>query len=225
MAYHQSPYYFRSTPISRENHGKLTVEGTGMVTAMPNKASITLGVMTENQNVEEAQNQNAVITNNVITALKNSGLTNEQIQTISYTILPIYRNIEEQSILTGYKINHILEIDLFDLDKIGEVYEIAISNGANIAEGLRFSLINEEYHYQQALNKAMKQATLKAISLGHQIGVTFNPIPSKVTENSSSQLSREIMFSYAAESPFQTTPPIQKREISIQAKLTAVFYY
>ncbi|MBM7602273.1 uncharacterized protein YggE [Metabacillus crassostreae] len=221
------PYYLKSSlPFNDKHHkGKLTVEGKGIITTKPDKSSITLGIITEDQDVIKAQNKNSIITNNVIISLRKSGISNNQIQTISYTIQPLYQYVDEQNVLTGYKISHILEVTLFDLDLIGEVYKVAVSSGANIAEGLKFSLSNENYYYDKALKKALKQATLKAISLGQQMGVTINTIPIKITENSSPQPLRDVMYSFTAETNLHDTPPIQQRDISIEANLTAEYYY
>lgn len=203
------PYHLKSSlPFNDKHHnGTLTVEGKGIITTKPDKSSITLGIITEDQDVIKAQNKNSIMTNNVINSLRKSGISNNQIQTISFTIQPLYHYIDEQNVLTGYnKISHILELTLLDLDLIGEVYKVAVSSGANISEGLKFSLSNENYYYHKALKKALKQATLKAISLSQQMGVTINTIPTKITEYTSNQPLRDVIYSFTAETSLHDTP-------------------
>jgi uncharacterized protein YggE len=203
----------------------MTLEGTGKLSILPDLAIISIGVMTENKNVEVAQNENSVLSNQVIESLKRIGILENDIQTLSYTIQPIYDFVEGKSILRGYQIQHIFEITVRDLQKAGAVYQSAVSAGANMAGSLRFEVSNREAYYQEALQLAMKNATEKALKLGQQLGVDVQPIPTKVTEEAEAVTPRELAISFSADTSLQAAPPIQRGELEIQAKVIAVFQY
>ena len=228
MSYFQTPFPYNNNSYSRTSRqvqGKMIIEGNGRITVMPDQAIMNIGVMTENNNVEIAQNENSKISNQVIESIKQLGISTNDIQTLSYTIQPIYDYVEGQSIFKGYQVQHVLEVTVRDLQKAGEVYDAAVSAGANMAGSLRFEVSNKEGYYQEALQLAMKNATEKAMKLGQQIGVTIHVPPTKITEEPVAFAPKELSISFATDTSLQASPPIQKREIEIEAKLSAVFQY
>ena len=115
----------RKVPINM-----LTVQGEGEINVRPDQAKVTLGVVTENIDVQTAQQENATISNSVIQALQQLGIEEASIRTTAYTVFPRYDYIEGKSILRGYEVEHQLEILIKNLEIIGIVYETAISHGA-----------------------------------------------------------------------------------------------
>jgi uncharacterized protein YggE len=228
MSYFQTPFPYDNNSYSRtvrQVQGKMIIEGNGRLTVMPDQAIMNIGVMTENNNVEIAQNENSKISNQVIESIKQLGITSHDIQTLSYTIQPIYDYVEGKSIFKGYQVQHVFEVTVRDLQKAGEVYEAAVSAGANMAGSLRFEVSNKEGYYQEALQLAMKNATEKAMKLGQQIGVTIQVPPTKITEEPVAFAPKELSMSFATDTSLQASPPIQKREIEIEAKISVVFQY
>lgn len=211
--------------MASEDRGRLTVVGSGKLNVAPDQAILQIGVVTEAKDVETAQSQNAVLSKNVLSALYKIGISKDDIQTISYTIQPVYEFTEGASVLTGYRVQHIFEVTVKDLKNLGPVYEAVIAAGVNVAENIRFDVSNREVLYQEALQIAMKNATEKAMKLGYQIGVNVNLIPLKVTENSVSPSPRQFAYALSADTVSQSAPPIQRNKIEIEANLTAVFQY
>lgn len=228
MSYY-TPHYFQSpvsmTRMTSTERGRLTVEGTGKITVSPDQAIIQIGIVTESKDAESAQSQNALISDNVLSSLNKINISSDDINTISYTIQPVYEFTEGASILTGYRVQHILEITIKNLDKLGSVFKVAVGAGANIAENIRFDVSTRDNLYQEALQEAMKNATEKAIKLGEQIGVTINNIPIKVTEISGTFSPRPFSMALSTESISQGAPPIQSNKIEIEAKVSAMFQY
>src|SRR5437762_13766910 len=64
---------YRSNPLFT-----MTVNGEGHITARPNQAKLTLGVVTEHTSAQAAQQENAEISNRVIKALKQIGIRSEE---------------------------------------------------------------------------------------------------------------------------------------------------
>ena len=221
-------YFQRSIPhFSSGKHiqGQMILGGTGRKSMIPDQAVINIGVMTENKHVENAQKENANLSNQVIESLKKIGILKNDTQTVSYTIQPIYDFVEGQSIFRAYQIKHIFEVTVHDLNKVAAVYEASVAAGANMSGGVRFEVSNVAVYYQEALQLAMKDATDKALKLGQQIGVKIMLPPAKITEEPTSISPRELALSFSADIPLQAAPPIQRSELEIQAKITAIFHY
>ncbi|APH04831.1 SIMPL domain-containing protein [Bacillus weihaiensis] len=222
MVYFSHPNLLRNQP--QPGHHKLEVEGVGSISVKPDIAIITLGVITESENVQNAQTQNTMKMNKVLQALDEVGVNQEQIQTLTFTIQPIYQYVDGEQIFKGYKVQHILEITVTDLSQTGEIYQAAISVGANIVDNIRYDLSDKmkEKSYQQALILALNQATLKAQTITHSLGVSLLPIPIKITENSSPHTAKSSPIHYSS---METAPPIQERDIKIEATLDVLYYY
>lgn len=228
MSYFSYPPFYRSTPpsqLSTPQHRTVTVEGRGKVNAVPDQAIITIGFVTENEDVNKAQAQNARITTQGLAALKEINIQQEDIQTVSYIIQPIYEFTEGSSILKGYKVQHTFEITVKNLNQVGKVYEAVVAAGANIAENIEFVVSKKDLYYQQALQLAIKNATEKASSIGQQLGVSMNTVPIKVIENSTAISPRDYTLSLSAEATLQAAPPIQRSKLEIEAIVTVVFPY
>ncbi|PGT91602.1 MULTISPECIES: SIMPL domain-containing protein [Bacillaceae] len=228
MSYFSYPPFYRSTPpsqLSTPQQRTVTVEGRGKVNAVPDQAIITIGFVTENEDVNKAQAQNARITTQGLAALKEINIQQEDIQTVSYIIQPIYEFTEGSSILKGYKVQHTFEITVKDLNQVGKVYEAVVAAGANIADNIEFVVSNKDLYYQQALQLAIKNATEKASSIGQQLGVSMNTVPIKVTENSTAISPRDYTLSFSAEATLQAAPPIQRSKLEIEAIVTVVYPY
>src|SRR3954454_4255306 len=87
---------YRSNPIFT-----MTVNGEGHITARPNQAKLTLGVVTEHTSAQAAQQENTEISNRVIKALKQIGIDESEIRTTVYSVQPRYDYHEGKSILRG----------------------------------------------------------------------------------------------------------------------------
>ncbi|WP_028399535.1 SIMPL domain-containing protein [Ectobacillus panaciterrae] len=217
MHYGPAPYFPEYRPIKDST---LTLQGEGTVQAKPDVVVITLGVSTENENVKTAQEENAVHSAALLNALKALGIQEQEIQTISYTITPEYNYIDGKSILRGYRVEHLYEITVLNVQKAGEVYAAAVQAGANIARGLTFRVSNPDVYYQQALTLAIQQAQEKAKAVVSTLGVTLNPIPISITEEPGAV---PRYATYAASS--KAVPPIQPGELDITVAIRAVFSY
>jgi uncharacterized protein len=223
-------YYPHATQVSNRNVkvplNSLTVHGEGEIVVRPDQAKITLGVVTENMSVQTAQQENATISNAVIQALKQLGIEDTSIRTVTYTVFPRYDYVEGKSILRGYEVEHQLEVLIKNLDIIGVVYETAINHGANRSGGIQFIVSNQEGFYQEALKRALQNALEKATAITNSINATLNRIPIKVTEQGLPQekVSR-VLSTQVASFSTDETPPIQTGETTITAVVNVVYSY
>ncbi|WP_338471729.1 SIMPL domain-containing protein [Niallia sp. XMNu-256] len=227
MYLQQGQPFYPSNQFAHPKMGNtIIVEGEGTIKVKPDQAKVTLGVVTENMDVQKAQQENALISNSVIRALRDLGIEESSIQTASYTIFPRYDYVEGQSILRGYEVEHLLEVLVKDLDIIGRVYETAIRNGVNRSGDIDFIVSNQDFIYQEALKRALRMAFEKATVISQSIGARMNPVPNKVTEQNPQQNKVGRVLSAQAQT-FQAEeiPPIQTGQISIRATVQVVYVY
>ncbi|MEI4829106.1 SIMPL domain-containing protein [Bacillus sp. FJAT-53711] len=199
----------------------VTVQGEGVVKAKPDVVVLTIGVRTEGTNVKQAQEENAALSTQLLASLKQLGITEQNIKTLSYTITPQYEHVNEKAILRGYQVEHLYEIIVLNVQKAGEVYEAAVANGANVAKGLVFRVSDPNAYYKQALVLAVQNAQEKARTIASTYSLNINPIPISLVEESS-QMPREFVAYSAVHSG---APPIQSGELEIISTVRAVFTY
>ncbi|TYR79956.1 DUF541 domain-containing protein [Priestia megaterium] len=200
----------------------IKVVGEGFVTASPDKISIIVGVRTENVDVQQALKENALVSNQMIDGFTQLGLTQEQIETSSFTITPKYDYSDGKSILVGYEIQHLFEITVQDVKQAGEVYSSAITNGANIAQDIRFHVTNPQSYENEALAAALLNAQEKANTIAKTLAITLAPTPSLVQEVSAERAEPYVTSAKMLAAP---SPPIQPQSLTILATVHVTYQY
>ncbi|MFK2826465.1 SIMPL domain-containing protein [Bacillus sp. B190/17] len=220
-------YYPARTNRSYRNQPTyiMTVDGQGHVTAKPDEAILTIGIVTKNPDAQTAQQENSMISSRVIAALRQIGIEENDIRTAAYSIRPEYDYIEGQSVFRGYEVEHLLQITVKDLSKIGNVYDAAVKNGANIARNIELRVSNPNIYYQEALKLAIYNATEKADTIARTIGVTVNNIPLRIVEGGQPENPRPMVLAFSQSSSSEAVPPIQTGELTINAAVKAIFGY
>lgn len=203
---------------------RLTVTGEGTVTAAPDEAIITIGVINESPNLSAAQKENADKTAAVIQALMSLGIPQSDIQTYVYRIDPQYNYENGQQIFRGYRVEHQLQVTVRDISKTGQVIDQAVAAGANSVSSIQFTVSNPNAFYNQALTIAIRNAQEKAISMARALQVTLQPVPVIVQELSQPLPPRPIPFQAAMLAQSAETP-IQPGENKIMATVKVEFTY
>lgn len=203
---------------------RLTVTGEGTVTAAPDEAIITIGVINESPNLSAAQKENADKTAAVIQALMSLGIPQSDIQTYVYRIEPQYNYENGQQIFRGYRVEHQLQVTVRDISKTGQVIDQAVAAGANSVSSIQFTVSNPNAFYNQALTIAIRNAQEKAISMARALQVTLQPVPVIVQELSQPLPPRPIPFQAAMLAQSAETP-IQPGENKIMATVKVEFTY
>jgi len=161
----------------------ISLEGEGKITATPDIAEITLGLMTEKISVAEAQKENTDKMNRIIAELKKMSIEEKDIKTTNYSIYPRYDWADGKQTLKGYQVSQSVAVKIRNLDKIGAVLEMAGRLGANQTGGLSFTIDEPEKLKQQAREKALLNAKEKAEALAKVAGVKLGRLVS-FTESS-----------------------------------------
>ncbi len=202
------------------NRGRIKVIGTGRIQAAPDTAIITLGVVTEGQDLEKLQSENAEATTRVIKTILNSGVPRDNIRTTSYTIDPQYDYEDGKQIFKGYKVSNILSIEVTRLSEVGEIIDGAVNAGANIVQGVNFIIKNTEGYYNEALRLSLRNAQGKALTLSQDMAIKIDRIPISIKEIQTSRVYNSANFLKVSE-----TTPIMTGTLEITAEITAIFLY
>ena len=152
-----------ATAFAGENPPIISVSGEGIVEATPDRATISVGVVTRAKNPSEVQSANAKAASSVINSIVALGIERKNISTGNYNFNPVYRHMENgKTILEGYEASNSVTIIVDDLNLVGKVIDVALNHGANRVDSLNFGLRNKNAYQDEALRLAVLDAKRKA---------------------------------------------------------------
>ncbi len=154
----------------------IAISAQGKVTALPDIATVSIGVQTENKSVSTAQKENAKKMNGIIEKIKSFGVASEDIKTSNYTIYPQYDYVNGRQVERGYQVNQSIDVKIRNLEKIGDILAAAGDLGANQVGGVSFTIDEPEDLRQQARMKALEAAKSKAQAIASAAGVRLGKV-------------------------------------------------
>lgn len=210
----------------------ITVSGTGEVFTKPDLALITFSVKNEAKSVSEAMTENTKNMNNVIGFLKEKGIEEKDLKTVTFNVYPRYEwhqitknysyRPEGERVLVGYEVIQSLEVKIRDMEKIGEIIEGVTKKGANLAGNLQFTVDNQDEFKKQARKEAIRKAKAKAEELTSQLGVKLGNV-SSFHENVVFPRYFETQKAIPVESGGDSTPQIETGENEISVTVTITY--
>lgn len=206
--------------LCQEKKCCMKLNGIGTVKAIPDIATVDLGIVTENVNLEAAQKENAVKSNAVINKLYELGISRENVKTASYDIEPVYDYIDGKQIFKTYRVTNTLSVIITDLMMVGKIIDSATSLGVNRVNNINFTVADKSIYYNRALDLAVKDASKKAFIVANSIGVEINSVPCYIVEEMPTAPVEYPMFKMSSEAT-----PILPGQINITAKVEAIFNY
>lgn len=214
-------------PVSTEGKRTMSVLGQGTVKVVPDIAYITLGVVTENENAKNAQQDNAKAMDMVVAAIKNLGVKSEDIKTVGYCIYPktSYNNNTGESKIIGYFVNNTVQVTVKNLDKLGNIIDAAAANGANVTGNISFGLSDYEKCYNEALKAAVTSAKNRAETMAGALGFKLK-LPVSINESGGSYYPPVYAggaYDSKSESAYQT--PVEAGSMEVKASVSMVYEY
>jgi uncharacterized protein YggE len=204
----------------------INVSGQSKVSASPDYATISLGVVTEDKDAKAAQRANAESMDKVIKAIKALSIDEKDIQTVNYSIYPVYNYVKEtgESVIIGYRANNTVNVTVRDLSKTGSVIDAAADSGVNTSNSISFGISNYEDYYNEALKNAVLAANRKANTVAGALGVELKG-PVTINESGGySPLSNYAVYDMRADEAAAPTP-IQAGSLNITAYVNIVYEY
>lgn len=222
-----------ASPLALANNteslrGSLQVTGQAVITGTPDIAFITLGVETKNTLADVASQENADRMAKVFAALKNLGLTDQQLTTSGYNIYSsnqvIARGTEDEKTITNYHVENKIKITTPDLESVGKIVDVAIKAGANKVQGIQFDIKDKHSMQLKALNNAVIQAKEKATTMAEAAEITLGGITS-MNENFSSYAPMVNTMALRTEAMSHSNTTINPGDVEVTATVSMNFWY
>lgn len=155
----------------------LFVTGSATTNIKNDKVTVSLGVESADKTAQNALSSNSKLMNNIINALKGSGVQENETSTSSFTINPNYNYSEygSKGDLIGFTVTNSIHITSSNIDSISQWIDTAVKNGANIVNEIYFSVSNNKMDkinnglLKEAVGNAKSKADLVAEAAGLKI--------------------------------------------------------
>ncbi len=159
------------------------VNGQGEVTVTPDLATLWLGVEAQADTVTEAQSQAVEAMDNVMTALTDNGVDEDDIQTQYFSIDQVTRWDDDEIVVIGYRVTNMVIAKIRDIDNVGAIIDAVAEAGGDLTRinNIAFSVDDPSEYYEEAREEAMADAKAKAEQLADLAGIELGQ-PTYISE-------------------------------------------
>jgi uncharacterized protein YggE len=214
-----------NSPINTSNQQEgIWVNGRGEVSAAPDIAILQLGISAQQASVTDAQAEAATSMDRVMSALKNEGVADKDIQTQHFSIQQVTKwdQDKQEEIVIGYRVTNTVVAKIRDIDKTGSVIDSVAEAGGDFTriDGISFSIDDPSEFRIEARDEAMADAKTKAEQLANLSGVTLGK-PTYISESISYPVYAQPPR--VAEGAVAVTTPISPGEMMVSIDVQVVY--
>jgi uncharacterized protein YggE len=215
----QRPDLPPSQPVS-----VLIVNGNAQIFAVPDEATVRLGIVRQSSNAQAAQEQASAVAQEILSAIGKVGVPANQIQTARLILSPVYAprspDARDAPRIVAYNASNTISVRLENLTIVGAVIDAGLKAGANQLDGVQFGLRNDLPSREQALKQAVQEARSKAQVMADALRVNLNEVV-EVAEGGVSIVRPEMaMNSRVMSMAADVNTPVSPGEIEVRASVT-----
>ncbi len=216
---------------TQKTAGYISLNGSETKEVEPNMAAITFAVENNANTAQAATEENNVISNNIITALKLIIDANtDTIKTTNFSVRPNYTTIAGKRTIRNYSAVNSVTVTTKDITKVAKLIDTAIANGANRTNNLQFGIENPQQTcnelYPQVVKSLKSQATTLANALGTSLdGLKYMNVSCNadtVANNGRFYMNKVAMDSAVGEAA--PSAPVESGKAKIRVFVNADFY-
>jgi len=203
---------------------EISVEGEGKAYVKPNIAKITMGLHTEGKTSEAVFAENTKKMNEVMKVLKENGIAESDLQTVSYYMNPNYVWSEEKgNTQDGFVLDQSVAVKVRDFTKIGDLMSKCAKAGANTVGGIEFIAEDIESAKAEARKMAIEKVKNNTVLISETSGLKFGKVLSYYEYMDNSGMYYEGKGgAVMSATPVSTSPTIApgQQEIVLKVNLT-----
>ena len=215
-----------AAPQGTFDTSEINITGQSSRSVAPNYAILTLGITSQNTNINAAKSNNDRIMSNLISQLANLGVAKKDIYTSSISINPTSDYQDGKRINTGYNVSNHVTVKINNLDNVGKVVDAAVSAGANDINNLSFQNDVSQQLSDSLTTEAIQNGHHKAAVIAAALGRTLGPVKTisiSTTETStmdSGYYRNPVMLKAALE----TATPVEKGSLIVSQDANITYY-
>jgi uncharacterized protein len=200
----------------------IKVEGQGVVTAVPDEATIEVTVLEEGISVDDLAAKVKTKMANVLDSLKSFDIADKDLQTTQYSIEPKYQYANGKSERVGYTVTNRLKIVLKNITQVGAVLGALSNDDTFQLNGPTFGFSDPAKLQIDALKAAVENAWAKAAVLAEAANAQLGPVYSIEETNVNMPSPRPLMMARAAMTDGAVVP-VQQGTDEVTAQVEVVY--
>jgi uncharacterized protein len=212
----------------------ISVSGTGKISAKPDIAVISMGVLTHGATAREALASNSEAMTALLDTLKQYGVASKDVQTSQIQVNPQYSQPQPGGPgvpraggefiprIVGYNVANMVQVTARDISKLGVVLDAVVQAGANQIHGISFRIDHPEKLLDEARKRAMADAKHKAELLAGEAGVVVGP-PKSIQESGGEEPPRPLQYGMRAAMAAPAPVPVAAGEEELAVTVHVVY--
>lgn len=200
----------------------IEVAANGEATAAPDRATVRVSVRATGSDPKAVRDELASDDEALLAALRDWGLSDDQIRTVRYDVRETRESRERDRNVT-YVGLHTYELEIDDVDAVGEVIDVAIGNEADRVDRVQFGLSEERTAEvrERAIEDAMSSAEADATVIADSAGLELVGVQSASTAET-----RTIHAEYASparETAGDAATSVEPGDVSVEVRIRVVY--
>lgn len=205
---------------------EIHVTGQASRTVAPTYAILTLGISSENANINTAKSNNDRIMSDLISKLANLGINKKDVYTSNISINPASDYQDGKRINTGYSVSNRVTVKINNLSNVGKAVDAAVSVGANDINNLTFQSETSQELSDSLMTEAVKNGRHKAEVIAAALGRTLGPVKSlSISTNETSTIDNTYYRSAKVmEAALSTSTPVENGSLVVSQDANIIYY-
>ncbi|NOT39366.1 MAG: SIMPL domain-containing protein [Alphaproteobacteria bacterium] len=200
----------------------ISISGLGEVKTPPDMATISTGVTSEAVSAKDALAKNNVAMAAVIAALKNAGISEDDIQTSGFSVSPKYPNYPAAQRIIGYTVSNNVTAHVKTLKNLGPILDTLVQSGSNQIGGISFGIDEPKKVLNEARKKAVADARAKAELYAEAAGVSLGRVV-QISESSTITPPMPMMRMAVETVANDASVPIAAGQQTVSANVSIVY--
>ncbi|HXG03484.1 MAG TPA: SIMPL domain-containing protein [Candidatus Binatia bacterium] len=210
-----------AAPEAERETSVVTTQGTAVIRTAANQAFVTVTVESVAVSPRESRTRNARVMAEIRKRLQGAGLAEDAVRTLAYYLDEEHDYVKGKPVSRGYVTRNTIEVRLEEIDRVGEVIDVAVGAGATAIGPPRFELRERAAVEREALRRAVASARARAEAAALGAGMTVDRV---LQIEESVAVPRAVRRAFGrARSPVLDEPPqtsVAPGEIEIQVRVT-----
>ena len=207
----------------------ITVVGEGEASGTPEIAILNLSVQNEARTAREAIDANSAAMAQVVAAMKGLGIPDANLRTTGISVNPVRARPQPTDTqpppITGYQATNSLSVTVEPATRAGEVIDVGIQAGANVAGGVRFAMKDDAALQKGALDMAVKSARVKADAMAAAAGLRIVGVRTMTDESGGGVPVVRAEAQNLASADARAVPPVQPGELTLRTRVRVVYTF
>lgn len=202
----------------------VSVTGNGMVSAVPDRATVHMSIVSRAKDLDVAQAEAAAVTAAMLSLTDELRIKRNKIDTTGATVRPDYRwnrETEKQELL-GYIAERQMNVKVDNLGELGRLVEGAVAAGVNQVSAPQLDSSRREELHREALAMAAKDARASAEVLAATLGAKLGD-PISISDGSAAPRPPAPQVRMAASMESASAATYNAGDLTFSATVAVVF--